>query len=190
MFSIRCQERENSQMKACNKSNCLEAKIEIALYGTKEKPILVLEIKNIGVKPIKVDHELVFLVTINIVGPNDTPLELEEAKSIPVPDRRTVKKRFVLLQYGQSIQRKIELRNSFKYFVYGIGTSDTHLKVTAYEVLYRLPERANPKRIDVFYAPLYGFREGFAQYTGIESTVLGLFEGPLRTSIDWGRFGK
>ena len=190
MISIRFQKRESSQNTACDKSNCLGAKIDVALYGTKEKPILVLKIKNIGVNPIKVDHELVFLVTIKIVGPNETPLELEEAKSIPVPDRKTLKKRFVQLQPGQSIQREIELTNSFKYFEYGIGTSDTVIMVTAYEVLCRLPGQADPKRIEIFYGPFYGFREGFAQYTGLESTDLGLFEGPLQTSIEWGRFGK
>lgn len=165
-----------------------EAKIEVDLSGTQEEPILLLNIKNTGVDPIKVDNELVFLVTINIVGQNEISLELEEITSIPVPDRKTLKKRFVFLQPDHYIQRKIELKKSFKYFVYGIGTSETHLMVTAYEALHRLPKQANPERIDVTYAPLYGFREGFAQYTGIESTALGLFEGPLKTSIEWDRF--
>lgn len=177
-------------MKSCDKSSCLEAKIDLALYGTQEEPILLLKLNNIGVSPIKIDHELVFLVTVNIVGPNETTLQLEEVESIPIPDRKTLKRRFVLLQPGQSLQRKFELKKSFKYFVYGIGTSDTHISVTAYEALCRQPEQTNPKRIDVIYAPLYGFREGFAQYTGIESTGLGLFEGPLQASIEWGRFVK
>ena len=113
------------------------------------------------------------------------PLEFEEVESILVPDRKSLKKRFVLLQPDHSIERKIELKKTFKYFVYGIGTSETYLRVTAYEVFNRLPAQANPERIDVIYGPFYGFREGFAQYTGIESSTLGLFEGPLKTSIEW-----
>lgn len=175
-------------MKTSGKSGSSEAKIEVDLCGSREEPILLLNIKNIGVDPIKVDRELVFLVTIKIVDRNENPLELEEAASIQIPDRDTLKKRFLLLQPNHSIQRKIELKKSFKYFVYGIGTSETYLKVTAYEVLSRLPEKAHPERIDVIYGPLYGFREGFAQYTGIESTTLGLFEGPLKTSVKWGQF--
>lgn len=181
------EKEECSQMKS-DKNSCLEATMEVDPGGTREEPILFLNIKNVGDDTIKVDRDLVFLLNINIIGRNGISLELEEAASISVPDRMDLKERFVLLKPNNSIQRKIELKKSFKYFVYGIGTSETNLIITAYEALFRLPAKSYPERIDIIYGPLYGFREGFAQYTGIESTTLGLFEGPLKTSIKCDQF--
>ena len=166
----------------------MDGRLELRLTGTTNNPVLTVALRNVGNVPIKVDGELVFLLDIQIMAADGTSILLEEER-IPQPSdhpEEEFKKRLVSVLPGQMISRLIDLRQGFKIFTVGLGgVSPSHNIVTAYEVIGRLPIGKIPKKVIVRYHVRHGFREGFQKYTGLESTDLNLYEGPLTEIIEF-----
>ena len=148
--------------------------------------VLNLKLTNSSNQAIKVDQELVFLVSVVAVDSENRFVGNRELHTLPSPDKKKAMTRFVWLQPGKSIERKIETAKPFREFVW--GHSDT-MAITAYEHLALLPQGEKVATIRVSYGVGHLQKEALQLYLGMWPKDL--YEGPLKCSVAVrGRAGK
>ena len=79
-------------------------------------------------------------------------------------DRTTGKRRFVSLEPGQSVVRKIDLKKRYRVFV--TARSVPSHRVVAYEAKWEVPSIDRVRRIVVTYGGSSIFGDGFEAYVG------------------------
>jgi hypothetical protein len=153
-----------------------------------EKDGAIVELLNGSAKPIVIDQELVYCLSIEAFAADGTRVILEyvrgTAKRDP-PERG----RFVKLDAGQSVRRHVKLKEGFPLFVTGAATQAVGGQLIdrpiAFEAAYRVPAGSQVATLRIKYARPRDrdFMKAFEQYTGVSFQSLGLFEGPLRAEI-------
>jgi hypothetical protein len=159
---------------------------ELNLSYVPDGPALVIELRNTGQTPIKVDRELVLLVDVTFVAADGSVIDPNRLDGVkPPPDFRG---RFITIAPGQKLQRTLSLKEGFERFAWGWGTvmkgdASYHIP-TAYVAPYRLPAGAKPASVRVRYEPGgFMYRDCFKLHTGLELDSLGLYPGPLQKQI-------
>lgn len=155
-----------------------EEKAELAAHV--RRGVLTVTLRNKSLQSIRVDSELVFLLTIFAIDRSHSSVPLDEVQVLNAPDRRTLDRRLVLLPPGGSVQRTLDLHGPFKQFT--CGASFPHGKVTAYEAIYRLPSRRRFRTLHVSYGLPAGGQECLEFYLG-KRFPSDLYLGPLACEI-------
>lgn len=157
--------------------NYTTANLEVAMQET----TLSVKLSNVGKRQICVDRELIFLSTITPVSVEGDAIALQEVAVAPAMAPSSTISRFVLLQPGESVERRVILNEPFKQFTSGI--SSPSMTVTAYEGFYILPQDKMIAEIRITYGYQYGTREGLEFYLGKEQLPTDIYEGPLKASL-------
>jgi len=167
-----------------------QPRAELALFRAPDASAVVIELRNTGAVPIKVDGKLMLLTSIAFLDANGSTVRWEEADSLPRPDRFA--DRFVTLAPGQKVTRAVDPGRAFPTFIWGWGTvlgdeGSYHIP-NAYETMVRLPAGAKPAAVEVSYdRGGFMYDDNIRFYTGSTLAELGLYEGPLKQRITLGR---
>lgn len=143
--------------------------------------ILTVQLRNAGPKPIQVDRELVFLLSVTAYDADGHPIAPTCINGLPHPDVDEFSVRMVWLQSGKSLRRKIDLRKGYTVFrgAMGLGMDGRDI-YQASESIEALPPNALPGTIIVDYAEPIFFDTLFSYYTRMEAPE---FRGPLQKTI-------
>ncbi len=151
---------------------------------------VMLEFRNVGQVPIKVDRDLVLLVDVGASGPNGEKVVWEDLGEAPRPRARSVVRRIVTLRPGRSVRRKIDLRHGFRQFRAAESSwvdESGHLREAGEpcELRRRLPDSVNPGYVWLTYGdPGAVTVDGLASYAGVPYGSLGLYEGFHWAAVD------
>ena len=142
---------------------------------------LSVSLKNIGQKPILVDRELVFLLSIYPLTQDREVISPEGESAVPKLPSSSFKDRFVVLNAGESVSRTIRWDEPHKVFVCAISYPDH--AVSAYESYVDLPLKEDVSEIEIDYGYGYGSREGLEFYLWGAQFLKSIYEGPLEVRL-------
>jgi hypothetical protein len=143
--------------------------------------ILTVQLRNTGPRPIQVDRQLVFLLSVTAYDADGQLIEPTSVRGLANPDVDEFPVRMVWLQSGKSLQRKIDLHKGYKVFSGAMGLGmDGRDMYQAGESIKALPPAASPGTIIVDYAEPLFFDTLFSFYTRMEAPE---FRGPLKKTI-------
>ena len=127
--------------------------------------ILTIRLTNLSEKPIVVDRRLVLGLDVSLEDDSGKVIEPNEFQEVAdAMDRTTAKRRFVSLEPGQSVVRKIDLKKPYRVFV--AARSVPSHRVVAYEAKWEVPSVDRVRRIVVTYGGSSIFGDGFEAYVG------------------------
>ena len=127
--------------------------------------ILTIRLTNLSEKPIVVDRRLVLGLDVSLEDGSGKVIEPNESQEVAdAMDRTTAKRRFVSLEPGQSVVRKIDLKKPYRVFV--AARSVPSHRVVAYEAKWEVPSVDRVRRIVVTYGGSSIFGDGFEAYVG------------------------
>ncbi len=172
-----------------------EPRLELTLEQGEPDPVVALRLVNGGPTPITVDRLLVLCVSIDLRRPDGSAIKLDSLDSTGIPGRSSEDRRqwFVQLAPGESLDRRIRLRDGFAHFqtatpLYsGPNGEVRHGPTQGYETLARLPAAlrlSDIAQVTATYEPYAGFaQDGFRTYTGLTPKEIGLFDGKLSVTL-------
>ena len=158
---------------------------ELALSYNPEESKLIVELHNTGQVPIRVDRELVFMITVTPLSKTGSPIRMEPIDKVRASQSADFSNRFIDIAVGQSVHRVVDLGSGFKYFWHGVGMRDPDVGFFSFaeEAFHRLPTSQELSSIRVKYAPDFAFERCFEEYTKLKLSTLGLYQGPLKRTI-------
>ena len=127
--------------------------------------VLTIRLTNLSEKPIVVDRRLVLGLDVSLEDGSGKVIEPKETQVVAdAMDRTTAKRRFMSLEPGQSVERKIELKEPYRVFV--TARSVPSHNVVAYEAKWKVPSIDRVRRIVVTYGGSSIFGDGFEAHVG------------------------
>lgn len=163
-----CDANENANGTAMLSATCNDSELTVSL-------------RNTGKKPILVDRELVFLLSIWPLAQDREFMRSEGESVVPKLPSSSIKDRFVVLSAGDSVRRTIRWNEPYKEFVCGISYPEH--AVTAYESYGVFPRKEDISEIEINYGHGYGTREGLDFYLDGAQFLNSVYEGPLKVSL-------
>lgn len=147
---------------------------------------LIIELHNTGKVPIRVDRELVFMVSIIPLDKNGSPIRMEPIEKVEPSLPLDFSDRFIDMPASLIVRRSVDLDSGFKYFWHGVGMRDPDVGFFSFarEAFHRLPTSQELGSIRVTYIPSFAFERCFEEYTKLKLATLGLYQGPLEKTIE------
>ena len=160
--------------------------VELRLSYEPADASLIIELHNTGELPIRVDRELVFMVSIVPLNKSGSPIRMEPIDKMEASQSLDFSDRFVDIPRGLIIRRTVDLETGFKYFWHGVGMRDPDVGFFSFsrEAFHRLPTSRELGSIRVTYGPDFAFERCFEEYTKLKLSTLGLYQIPLKSTIE------
>lgn len=136
---------------ACRDLATIEPGPKLALAYDAAGSVLTIELHNAGAAPIRVDKELVLMVSVAFLDAKGLPIWLQRGDTVRRP--RSFRGRFITVPPGGKVTRRIDLRGEFPAFVWGWLSADRPPAdmPNAYIAMHRLPPGARPAAVEVNY---------------------------------------
>ncbi len=148
-----------------DRRDCVVTRTPIRLGCDFKDGVLTIRLTNLSENPIVVDRLLVLGLDVSLEDGSGKVIEPKETQVVPdAMDRTTAKRRFVSLEPGESVERKIDLKKPYRVFV--TARSVPSHRVVAYEAKWKVPSVDRVRRIVVTYGGSSIFEDGFEAYVG------------------------